>query len=279
MFDLRRRSLAWTVVVGTLFIVPSLLGQEAGEWNGLTIASEQRCAPYDRGDYRYPQTVEPQIVAGMGGRIYGPYTGSYFASTDDTQIEHIVALSEAHDSGACAWTRDRKAAFARDLDNLTLASPGTNASKGGRDAAEWLPSTNACWYAERVVAVKREYGLTVDRAEANTLQRQFDSCASTDMDVQAAPSTRRATPDPVRPTPTPTRRACCRICRTGKACGNSCISRSYTCRQPPGCACNGEEDGKIGVASCEAESIFEVPRTLTSWAVYVGSLTGRRVAL
>lgn len=32
---------------------------------------------------------------------------------------------------------------------------------------------------------------------------------------------------------------CCRVCRTGKACGNSCINRNYTCRQPPGCACDG----------------------------------------
>lgn len=32
---------------------------------------------------------------------------------------------------------------------------------------------------------------------------------------------------------------CCRVCRTGKACGNSCINRNYTCRQSPGCACNG----------------------------------------
>lgn len=32
---------------------------------------------------------------------------------------------------------------------------------------------------------------------------------------------------------------CCRICRTGKACGNSCINRNYTCRQPRGCACDG----------------------------------------
>ena len=35
------------------------------------------------------------------------------------------------------------------------------------------------------------------------------------------------------------RRTCCKICRKGKACGNSCISRRYTCRKPPGCACNG----------------------------------------
>lgn len=32
---------------------------------------------------------------------------------------------------------------------------------------------------------------------------------------------------------------CCKICRKGKACGNSCISRGYTCRKPPGCACDG----------------------------------------
>ena len=44
----------------------------------------------------------------------------------------------------------------------------------------------------------------------------------------------------VTPPPTPTRN-CCRICRRGKACGNSCIARNLTCRQPPGCACNGGE--------------------------------------
>lgn len=33
--------------------------------------------------------------------------------------------------------------------------------------------------------------------------------------------------------------ACCKVCRKGKACGNSCINRSYTCHKGPGCACNG----------------------------------------
>jgi hypothetical protein len=37
--------------------------------------------------------------------------------------------------------------------------------------------------------------------------------------------------------PQPQTRSCCRVCTTGKPCGNSCISRSFTCRQPPGCAC------------------------------------------
>lgn len=41
------------------------------------------------------------------------------------------------------------------------------------------------------------------------------------------------------PTPAPAPRKCCKICRKGKACGNSCIARNKTCHQPPGCACNG----------------------------------------
>ena len=37
----------------------------------------------------------------------------------------------------------------------------------------------------------------------------------------------------------PLRSSCCRICRKGKACGDSCISITKTCRKPLGCACNG----------------------------------------
>lgn len=33
--------------------------------------------------------------------------------------------------------------------------------------------------------------------------------------------------------------ACCKICRKGKACGNSCIKTTYTCRKGSGCACDG----------------------------------------
>ena len=42
-------------------------------------------------------------------------------------------------------------------------------------------------------------------------------------------------------------RRCCRVCRTGKACGNSCIARNLTCRQPPGCACNGENADQVPI--------------------------------
>ena len=131
----------------------------ADTWRGLAVAPEHRCSPYDRSDYPYPRSVEREIVASMGGRIYGPYTGRYFASPRETDIEHMVATSEAHDSGLCAADGATRARFARDLLNLTLAAPGLNRhEKRAKDAAEWLPLQNRCWFAGRIVAVKRKYG-------------------------------------------------------------------------------------------------------------------------
>ena len=170
------------------------LGQAFGAetWRGLVIAPEDRCTPYDRDDYRYSQSVEAEIVAAMGGRIYGPYTGRHYSNTRRTDIEHIVAVSEGHDSGLCAAGPSVRSRFASDLLNLTLAAPEVNRCGGtgkcAHDAAEWLPDMNKCWFAARVVAVKFKYSLTVDRDEAIALQRILSDCTSTDMiftDLQA----------------------------------------------------------------------------------------------
>ena len=156
-----------------------------------TVAPEHRCAPYDkRRDYPYPQSVERDIVRELGA-VYGPYTGTCFSSTRETDIEHVVAASEAHDSGLCAADAATKARFARDLRNLTLAAPAVNRyQKSGKDAAEWVPDRNRCWFAARVVEVRRAYGLSVDRREAAALERILAACESTALEpiVCAAPS-------------------------------------------------------------------------------------------
>ena len=84
-------------------------------WRGLTVADEDRCSPYDPDDYRCSQSVEPLIVAEMGGVVYGPYTGRIFADRSDTDIEHIVARCEAHDSGLCAADSVTRRRFSRTL--------------------------------------------------------------------------------------------------------------------------------------------------------------------
>ena len=162
----------------------------AESWRGLVVAPERRCALYNRSDYRYSQSVEAEIVASMGGRIYGPYTGRHHRSFKDTDVKHIVAVSEAHDSGLCAAGPSLRRRFASDLLNLTLAAPEVNrcgsVGKCAFDAAEWLPPMNRCWFAARVIAVKRKYALTIDRREATALERVLSGCTSTEMIVTGA---------------------------------------------------------------------------------------------
>ncbi len=149
---------------------------------GLAVAPENRCSPYDSDDYSYPQSVEAEIVKRMGGRIYGPYTGTTFGSTRETDIEHMVAKSEAHDSGLCGVGAQARKVFARDLLNLTLASPSVNRhQKSGKDYAEWRPALNQCWFADQVVKVKVKYSLTIDAREKYQLQRTLHACSSVAM--------------------------------------------------------------------------------------------------
>ena len=150
-------------------------------WRGLTVAPESRCPGnrYDRDEYgsRY-RSKEDDIIEELGA-IYGPYTGRCFESDRDTQIEHIVAINEAHHSGMCTADIETKRTFAGDLLNFTLASPEVNGAKSNLDAFDWLPEKNQCWFAQRVVDVKLKYGMTVDKDEADALEGILAGCEST----------------------------------------------------------------------------------------------------
>ena len=179
----------------------------AETWRGITLAAENRCSEYDPDDYPYSASVEPRIVADLGG-IYGPYTGTWFDSIRETDIEHIVARSEAHDSGLCSATRETRRHFASDLLNLTLASPSVNRhQKSDHDPAEWLPDLNQCWYVDRVIQVRVKFRLTIDQAEADAIGRVLAGCPSTEMVIldpgESARPTSTATPNRRRGRPCP----------------------------------------------------------------------------
>ena len=168
--------------------------RESGQtvyWRGIEVAPEDRCAPYDSDDYPYPQSVEDQIIAQLGGTIYSPYTCELFDSKRETDIEHIIARSEAHDSGLCDADAATRRRFAQDLLNLTLASPELNRQeKSGKDAAEWQPGQNTCWFAQTVVDVRLAYGLTVDPQERDALERMLAGCTSTAIACDLQPTNR-----------------------------------------------------------------------------------------
>ena len=118
-----------------------------------------------------------QSCAGTRGHIYGPYENRFFTSTSETDIEHIVSLSEAHDSGLCLKPKHERMRFANDPMNITLASPAVNRhQKGDKDMAEWVPNHNKCWFLKKVIQVKQEYGLTVDWDEVGAMERVAGEC-------------------------------------------------------------------------------------------------------
>ena len=157
--------------------------ETGGTWRGLRVAPEHRCQPYKPDDFPDPQDdVKARIVRELGGTAYSPYTCEVFHPTGqgEAAIDRVVPPSEAHDSGLCAADRVTRARFASDLRNLTLGSfSHTFYVKGERDAGEWQPERNACWYAERVVEVRQAYNLTIDRREADSLENMLRACATT----------------------------------------------------------------------------------------------------
>ena len=165
--------------IGRMPAVSELQAQTSGR--GLVVAPEQRCSPYDADDYRYPQSVEDRIVAELGG-VYGPYTGRWFASKSDTDIEHMVARSEAHDSGLCAADLATRRRFATDLLNLTLAGPRVNRyEKVDRDAAEWLRRRTAAGSRRRWSRSGNGMGSPSTSVEADALDQVLADCGSTEL--------------------------------------------------------------------------------------------------
>ena len=102
-------------------------------------------------------------------------------------VDHMVPLAEAWESGAHDWTADRREQYANDLgyaDSLVAVSAASNRSKGARDPAEWMPPTAGvhCWYAAAWVQVKTRWSLTVDQAEADKLGSVLSGCDGDDLD-------------------------------------------------------------------------------------------------
>ncbi|MFD0213067.1 HNH endonuclease family protein [Streptomyces hirsutus] len=124
--------------------------------------------------------VTDSACASTSGSWYSPFDGATWTAASDVDIDHLVPLAEAWDSGAGSWTTSRRQAFANDLTRpqLLAVTDNVNQAKGDKDPAEWMPSRTAyhCTYVRAWVQVKYYYGLSVDSAEKSALQGYLASC-------------------------------------------------------------------------------------------------------
>jgi hypothetical protein len=157
----------------------------------------------------------------LTGSLHDPYTAKVIAfrrgvaTSTAVQIDHVVALGDAWQTGAQQLSAQARLALANDPLELLAVDGPTNEAKGDADAASWLPPNKGfrCQYVATQVAVKTRYHLWVTAAEKAAITRVLTSCPGQDLPTagppvvagSATPSTQpTSTPKP-RATPAPTR--------------------------------------------------------------------------
>ncbi|WP_328401048.1 HNH endonuclease family protein [Streptomyces sp. NBC_00390] len=124
--------------------------------------------------------VTDSSCAATSGSWYSPYDGATWYAASDVDIDHLIPLAEAWDSGAYNWTTSKRQQLANDLTRpqLLAVTDNVNQSKGDQDPGTWWPSRTAykCTYARAWVQVKYYYGLSVDSAEKSSLSSVLNGC-------------------------------------------------------------------------------------------------------
>jgi len=117
----------------------------------------------------------------IAGQLLDPFSGKVitFSTTKVViDIDHVVALSNAWQTGAAYFDKSKRTQIANDPLNLLAVDSKLNRQKGDGDAATWLPPSKAfrCEYVARQVAVKAKYGLWVTKPEKVAIDKILSTC-------------------------------------------------------------------------------------------------------
>lgn len=148
--------------------------------NGCDARNDILARDLDNVEYK-PARVDCVVLSGT---FHDPYTGKAInfergqSTSSAVQIDHVVALSDAWQKGAQKWSKDERLQFANDPLNLLASDGPTNAAKGDKDAATWLPPNKdfRCEYVSRQTQVKAKYGAWMTQAEHDSIKKILTSC-------------------------------------------------------------------------------------------------------
>ncbi|MEE1931211.1 HNH endonuclease family protein [Streptomyces sp. TRM 70351] len=138
-----------------------------------------------RAEVLLAEAVEPPAVGARcrltGGTWWSYYDQVRVDSASGLDIDHMVPLAESWDSGASAWTAQRREAYANDQQaaaSLVAVTARSNRSKADQDPAGWLPPAAAvhCRYAAEWTATKLRWNLAADAGEVAALRDLAAGC-------------------------------------------------------------------------------------------------------
>lgn len=143
----------------------------------------------------------------ISGILNDPYTGKVINfmrgkdTSEQVQIDHVVALSDAWQSGAQEISAQERLQLANDPENLLAVDGPANQQKSDSDAATWLPANASfrCSYVARQIRVKAKYHLWVKPAEKEAMINVLTPCAGAA--AKPAPVPQVDTPPAQNPAP------------------------------------------------------------------------------
>jgi len=147
-----------------------------------------------------PAQIDPFRCFVTAGDWYSPYDDTLHTDPSNLDVDHVVALAEAWDSGAWSWDEARRQAFANDLSDsrsLRAVTSSANRAKSDLDPAQWLPPNKnfICVYIADWVAVKYHWDLSVDTREHEALSSLLDNeCSQTLVPVWGSVRTNTSLP-------------------------------------------------------------------------------------
>jgi hypothetical protein len=118
------------------------------------------------------------------GDWLSPYDNVMHTNPSDLDIDHMVPLKEAWDSGAWNWTAAQRQTFANDLSDaraLIAVTAGQNRSKSDRDPSNWIPPQKSyvCTYLSEWVAIKARWNLSMDQSEFGRIKNLLTAACAT----------------------------------------------------------------------------------------------------
>lgn len=156
---------------------------------------EDRDGCSTRAEVLLDEAVEPPTITGKctlsGGTWYSYYDERTISGPSGLDIDHVVPLAEAWDSGASEWDAKKRERYANDLGDprsLIAVSGSSNRSKGDKDPQDWMPPSESahCRYVEEWTVVKVRWQLAVDATELAALQDVASGCEDVEITVQLA---------------------------------------------------------------------------------------------
>ncbi len=135
-----------------------------------------------RGSVTLPQ-VDPYRCKVIAGDWMSPYDGARWSDPTDVDIDHVVALKEAWDSGAWAWSNATRTAYANDTTDrrtLQVVTDNVNQEKGAKDPSNWVPPLKSylCTYLGNWISIKARWNLSMDQSEWGRIKNLlYSSCA------------------------------------------------------------------------------------------------------